>query len=115
MTRYQALTDLLSKVEAGDAVAFDPAFERALYFPAQDMNRVYLANDANKGDLNAAVSLLGAVLPGWVWNLAPTYAHVMPPTDNGDQQASSGSADTPARALLIAILKALLEQEPPND
>jgi hypothetical protein len=60
------------------------------------------------GSLDAALALMQAVLPEWDWNVdnwsGASGAAVHPPHDG---EWVFGSADTPARALLLAILKAL--------
>lgn len=99
----QALIDLKAKVETG---------EWSAETTANTDNAVIdlLLPLAYDGSVDAALSLLEAVLPGWHWNLAPGYCHVMPPVDNGDQEAITGVHYTPARALLLAILEALISQ-----
>ena len=112
MSRKQALAELIAKVEAGD-------------FPTKwgDLNAADVAHmsyglpmkgsawGAFHGSLDAAKALHEAVLPGWIYNLAPGFAHVLPPHDNGDQEALTGLSDYPARAWLLAILRALHAQE----
>jgi hypothetical protein len=102
--RKQALIELRDKVMAGE----DPGFEAwvDVFFRS-----AFNAIEAFNGSLDAAKALHEAVLPGWVYNLAPGFCHVMPPHDNGDQEATSGFNDNPARAWLIAILEALIAQE----
>lgn len=102
----QALIDLKAKVEAGAVVSWFEFVGDA--FKARWMQ--YDAYRAYEGSVDAALRLLEAVLPGWHWNLAPGYCHVMPPVDNGDQEAITGVHYTPARALLLAILSALISQ-----
>jgi hypothetical protein len=101
----QALVELRDKVKAGEEVS---AYHASRTWP----NGYAHAINAGAGSLDAAKALHEAVLPGWHYNLAPGYCHVLPPKDNGDQEASTGQADNPARAWLIAILSALIEKEP---
>ena len=123
----QDLIKLRDKVASGKAERFDPLFEIALYPLKNDMKIVYLANDANlaqdrtEGSLDAAVAFLGAVLPTFAINRISTWpnanaraeiwgTHV----DNCERwhHHSDGrfkaEADTPARALLLATLDALI-------
>lgn len=60
-----ALRELERKVVAGECKRFDPLFERAFYPTRRDMADTYAADNAHKGDLNAAKALHEAVLPGW--------------------------------------------------
>ena len=119
----QDLIKLRDKVAAGKAERFDPLFEIALYPLKNDMKIVYLANDANlaqdrtEGSIDAAVAFLEAVLPGWHYGISS-----ISPTDNGkcfcgvsenpfvSRKIFEAEADTPARALLLATLDALIER-----
>jgi hypothetical protein len=79
-------------------------------YPVSDNAR--LARRACDGDMNAALALMKAVLPGWEWwadgvnGASVWYAGV-----EGDAPYFDGeygpNVDTPARALLLAVLKAL--------
>lgn len=100
------LDKLIAAVEAGafDADeerkvpkfnAFADAFEAAL-----GMKPSYADGwGAYRGSLDAALRLHEALLPGWEWHL----------------KSWSGMADTPARAWLLAILRALQAQSAPLD
>ena len=63
--------------------------------------------------LEAALEIAEAVLPGWLWRVQWTgkqYIH----TRHGDLMAGEygeGGSDSPARATLIAVLRALEEQQ----
>jgi hypothetical protein len=113
----EALKALLAKVEAGDIP--DTGVDRFRAIPKRgggvyaDPNW-YNAHGAYwRGDLNAAKALHEAVLPGWGW-----YA-----SDIGEVKVYGGSdgpfyegdATNPARAWLIAILKALISEEKTHD
>jgi hypothetical protein len=65
---------------------------------------------AYDGDVTAAISLCEALLPGWMWNLESGADAIVWTQDDPSIQAH-GFADTPARALLIALLRALVAQE----
>jgi hypothetical protein len=120
MTRKQALIELRDKVKAG-YVDFDWGF-------AASPSRIALPNqwhdamNAYLGSLDAAKALHEAVLPGWTveklceWHRdgqsvgwgAVLRQHVDPPAT-----ISAGLFGTnPARAWLLAILEALISQEP---
>lgn len=65
------------------------------------------------GSLDAAVALLEALLPGWTIRVAfggKSLAHVhvfmMRQLDSDPVKTASADSDTPARALLLAILRA---------
>jgi hypothetical protein len=113
--RKQALTDLLEKVEAGEALApHDVVADRPFF---EDYEKAIhagnLARDAYNGSLDAAEELHEAVLPGFSWK---RQGFVMTVTDDhtgwGNGVYGSGrDDDNPARAWLIAILKALIAKE----
>ena len=112
--RKEALTELLAKVEAGDMP--DTGVDRFTAIPKRgggvyaDPNW-YDANGAYwRGDLNAAKALHEAVLPGWDARLLLSGS-VWVYIDNREEFITSFLAfsfDSPARAWLIAILKALI-------
>jgi hypothetical protein len=80
-------------------------------FPADFPNgfrHVQRAIAAYNGDINAAKVLHDFYLPGWWYNVAPNYCHVMPKRDNGDQEALTGFDQDEAKARLKAILLALI-------
>ena len=102
-----ALTRLAEEVEAGTAAHSD--------FVADGLPEWIAARTAAwkayNGSLNAAKALHEVVLPGWEWHLGPSNAKVYP--YNGSPLKSwSGMADNPARAWLLAILRALASIEP---
>ena len=106
MTRKEALAGLIEKVEAGNAdgrcrltaKAFSQSVPHSFVWSAMD------------GSLDAAKELHEAVLTGWWWKVIhpdPSYAQV------GMQGIGDYSAETkdPARAWLLAILRALYARE----
>lgn len=112
MTRKQALTELRDKVAAGAEVT------------ARDASRIWPkgyahAINAGHGSLDAALALHNAVLPGWDWAITNEGAKageypgpfciVSPFNDVGEMDITA-SADTPARAWLLAILSALIAE-----
>ena len=104
--RKEALQGLLDAVEAGDA---DQSFD------GMGFGHISRARYAFNGSLNAFVALAGAVLPGWWWQVSAPWdgkAHVaLYPPKMDSAERSCGSNPDPARAGLIAILKALIAKE----
>jgi len=111
--RKQALTELLEKVVAGDV--YDNVTD-------QNLDQVKIPFDLFfgpcNGSLDAAKALHEAVLPGWVCRLKigadynPSQAILEPLTPrSGNPCGLSEWSETPARAWLIAILKALIAKE----
>ena len=97
-----ALVALKDAVEAGEAI-LHPLPE---WWSSQLWSHTV---DANIGSTDAALALLGAVLPGWWCELRIS---TRPRAIIGDLEAKAvEQAPTPARALLLAILAALIEQE----
>ena len=107
MNKLQALTALRDKVEAGKW-----SFNGWAEYPIsrKDMSKF---DDAYNGSLDAAKALHEAVLPGWTWVMGPAATHLWRDEDYGDPFCApyEGVADNPARAWLLAILEALIEQE----
>jgi len=113
--RKEALEALLAKVKAGTLPA--PRDFRAVFeVPMQDMEytvRPDLARRAYGGSLDAALALHEAVLPGWDFAAGREGTLngaivVCPPTDEKFEHESHDAP--PARALLTAILKALIAE-----
>jgi len=118
--RKQALEALLAKVEAGDDSGFRRANRAVFSTPCQDMAlqlREEHCRHAYKGSLDAAKALHEAVLPDIGWEVYRTakYPGMIPGSCPSPYKAIvgwgtqvSGHADNPARAWLIAILRALI-------
>ena len=116
MRRKEALAELIAKMEAGG----NPSqAEWAEVFPDtpndDDYPRSMMATQANVGWLDAAKALHEAVLPGWWWDVG-IYADTEPMheayltrhSEHGEAiDAIQAKAPTPARAWLLAILRAL--------
>lgn len=101
MTRIDALKDLLSKVETGDCsmwLCLNVSIEHG-----------EKALDAFNGSLDAAKALHEAVLPGWDYRICRLNGGLTVHAEVGPEVFQF--ADDPARAWLIAILKALIAQE----
>ena len=107
MKRIEALKKLAEKVEnASDIWPSD--------FP-KGFRHVPRAIHAFEGSLDAAKALHEAVLPGWVtWDASHTYFGYEVSLTNGPLDVRSCLKDNPARAWLLAIIKALISQEEIN-
>ena len=72
------------------------------------------ASSAYDGSLDAAKALHEALLPGWEWRVVERRAWVWsyPSTlQGGDEIEDDDGAGLPARAWLLAVIKALMAQE----
>lgn len=107
-----ALDDLIAAVEAD----LDIAHHHAAVFPSESAGGHCTWHDSHKasnGSLDAALALHNAVLPGWSYYIGWTtgepkiVASVWPrDTEWKDYDAT---AENPARAWLLAVLKAMKE------
>jgi hypothetical protein len=103
MTRKDALTALLEKVEAGEHWHFSETP------PPEGFPEIWV--DAFNGSLDAAFALHNAVLPGDWWFII-SGGHVRVGTEPlCENEFFAEVENQPARAWLLAILKALLSQE----
>ena len=97
-----SIAALIEAVEAGTVAMHDlDAFIPVLGLTTEANN----ALDAYRGSLDAAMALHDALLPGWAWTLFPC--------DDGNfgchvEAEDSAFSPTPARAWLLAILRAYL-------
>lgn len=102
------LDKLIAAVEAGSIAPFYGEFQSALGATLRDDGV-----KAFDGSLDAALRLHNAMMPGWEWHLGPSNAKIYP--YNGNPSKSwGGMADTPARAWLLAILRAMQAQSTPD-
>lgn len=99
---------LIEAVDAGTATAYD----FGLLFPLATNFEHTNAWDAYRGSLDAAKRLHDALLPGWGWETGAnaTFASIAQVWKSGRDKAHVATSETPARAFLLAILRAL-EQE----
>lgn len=111
MTRKEALETLLAKVEYGkwDTRIDEPCAETLLQHWALTIDRIIVDND-----MNAAMSLHNAVLPGWAWRvgtLATEGVQVWIDKAYGLRRLGYiGTTKSPAKSWLIAILCALIAE-----
>ena len=113
--RKEALTDLLVMIEAGDNAGFRKANRAVFSTPCQDMAlqlREEHSRHAYKGSLDAALALHEAVL-GVTFNYSihKDSASVMTWAHTIEGKTFSAKNNIPARAWLIAIIKALIAEE----
>ena len=102
MTRKEALADLIAKVEAGTLAPVD-----LTVLEPQEHAWTWLAYE--KASLEAAQALHEAVLPK---HFAKIKMWPIPPMARADIGGGhAGRADNPARAWLLAILRALHAME----
>ena len=118
-TRKEALIELRDKVRAGTADDFGAVK------PGWPIFRGY-AESAYHGSLDAAKALHDAVLPGWAlarlcdWPGCEASCEIWGTHEGKDGERwhhptdgrANADAHTPARAWLLAIFEALIEQEP---
>lgn len=105
-----SLSKLIEAVERGDA-DFDWGFAASPSRKALPENW-HDAMNAYLGSLDAAKRLHDALLPGWGWETGAnaTFASIAQVWKSGRDKAHVATSETPARAFLLAILRAL-EQE----
>lgn len=104
MKKLEALRKLLEKVEAGQWGGY-------CYFHTIADSLGQTAFNAFDGSMDAALSLFDAVLPGWEWQVRNTGACIEFDPVGGGYVEIYADHNMPARALLIAILKALISLE----
>ena len=105
MTRKEALAELIEKVEAREPILHPlPA-----WWPTKDwVNCV----GAFHGSLDAAKALHEAVLPGWFAGVSENiHGHGWYGWVQTNERHMEARSNQPARAWLLAILKALHAQE----
>jgi hypothetical protein len=111
MTRAEALAALIAKAAAGTVshATFEDLAVQAFGFGDAAIN----AGQAyGRGSLDAAKSLHEAVLPEWEWTIFfnNTTGH-MAVLDGPDFSTPEIGSESPARAWLLAILRALHAME----
>ena len=116
MRRKEALAKLIAKVEAGDlpeAVFHGSSSIRGhwAYVTGLDARQRTNAYLAYNGSLDAAKALHEAVLPGAWAHVRYTCKYGHATVDVDGEEYDANNADNPARAWLLAILKALHAQE----
>ena len=102
-----SLDDLIAAVEAGDKWS---EAQYAMFGNGTDL--VYAYQAAFDGSLDAALRLHEALLPGWAAAINTNgMAQVIGPAPDWHRHTGCAT-DNPARAWLLAVLKALKAQQP---
>lgn len=117
MTKIEALTDLLAKVEA-EKVRVSSCFESVWTERTEhwDQDPAAHASAAYLGSLDAAMALHEAVLPfGFGFETFSLASEIVLKRDRPIDRFYGFADGNPARAWLIAILKALIAQEKNDD
>lgn len=111
MTRREARIALIAKIASGEQPMPDLQVRAIGVHPDNRHTRV---NGAFHGSIDHAMALHEAVLPGWGWHCGSYGARVWEyPGDEWrpERRQDVEMADSPARAWLLVILRALLTQE----
>lgn len=103
-----AITRLADKVEAGTATPAD-FVEKGLM---ENISAPKSAWKAYNGSLDSAKALHEAMLPDWWFAIQPTGATVGKMERPHDGNVFDGANQNPARAWLLAILRALAQANP---
>lgn len=102
------LASLLAAVESGEwPQANIGAYDQINGVPLEIWHR---GRKAFEGSTDAAISLCEAMLPGWRWNFLVDQGLVTSPDGVEFFEHQTGNT---ARALLIAVLRALVAKETP--
>lgn len=103
------LEELLERVEAGDAPPFVNAIEKYAFWQALETSGGRSPSEAYYGSLDAAKSLHEALLPEYWFTIYGSAATVEAKADTAEYDGKAKG--NPARAWLIAILKALISEQ----
>ena len=112
MTRRDSLRALYEAVKAGELEAVNKLLGK-MFSDDHNLPWSFVSdiNSAFRGSLDAALALHNAVLPGWGWAVeADSNACVWHPDTFGVSR-DIHIDPKPARALLLADLAAMIEQE----
>jgi hypothetical protein len=108
-TRKDALQELLTKVEAGELTSIAKGYHLAMGGKAYEWEGATKgaldADNAYRGSLDAAKALHNAVLPN-----KDSLLYISSTNSRAVAGVKFGTATNPARAWLIAILKALVSE-----
>lgn len=107
MTRLEALEFLAAAISSGD---WGVEASKAARISGSGMDDTMWS--AYCGSLDAARELHNAVLPGWRWEVGTNNLHMGPIGSVGNgQRTFAACATDPARAWLLAILRAMIAEE----
>lgn len=110
MTRLEAIDALLVKVKAGETPTDDDVWNAFSTQGRIGLHGLHVL-PAFHGSLDAAIALCGVVLPGSNWMIGDKKPRAIIQCDYGQ---FFEVADTPASALMIAILEAMKAKEIAN-
>lgn len=123
--RREALEALRDKVKAGEFPTTWRELNKAgLAYGSYGLDMRGFAWEAFNGSQDAAVKLLETVLPGWDWLLTNEGKHAgeaegpvasLARPDLGPDDTFICSSKTPACALLLSILSALISETPKGE
>lgn len=112
--RKQALIALRNAIRDGDTQPFSPFRRRTVWNVLSYENAASASNAVHLKDVNAALALLEATLPGWIWILqsnSETCRSTLHHPKGSAVAWAEGEATIPATALVIANIEALIERE----
>ena len=117
MTELDKLDNLIDVVEAGEDYV-ERHIQRAFGGYRSSANSAYI-NRAYHGSLDAALALHEALLPGWRWQhgfaVGGHGSHAatvwLPHMEDAQWKVHFAVGETPARAWLLAVLKAYRSME----
>lgn len=103
MTDRDALARMIEAVETGTPVGI------GIWTGALGSAHYTLGTMAAGGSLDAAMALHEALFPGWIWNIVSDSATIWqgPPADPMEGVQEAYVDGNPARAWLLAILRAV--------
>ena len=104
------LEKLIAAVEAGEAstMLFEDALTNCERFSADRAELAYF------GSLDAALALFNALLPSWEWGRTEGNIYVKHPARGSRSTLWSGPDLHPARAMLLATLRAYAATQEPR-
>jgi hypothetical protein len=116
MTRIEQLTALRDAVRdgtlcQGDFASFDDhALIRAVFPMRRAIGPAEWVALSMEGSVDAALELFAALLPGWIWGRQVNGAMFIAKRPH-TFRVQTGPGIDPARALLLAVLEALIAKE----
>ena len=114
MTRKEALAELIAKVEAGEWIANGGGEDTwlAILDAGMQTYHAYIYEAWCRNSLDAAKALHEAVLPEWDWEISSQSAAAVFKGPHLSGPSFLDASQSPPRAWLLSILKALHSMEP---
>ena len=106
--QHQAIAALIEAIKAGDGISIDDVGT----VDAFDAKQILIALNAYNGSLDAALSLHKALLPGCGWGITSGNEYGAMCSISTGLPCVPCHGVTPARAWLLAILRAYASQLP---